>query len=71
MVPELIFFASVHVKAAGKVLVFRQQFALEDAIGSQACSHEASMRVANGTPLGWPLLLPVGTVNSVQTRKLT
>jgi len=30
----------------------RQDFALEDAIGSHACSLEASMRVTNGIPLG-------------------
>jgi hypothetical protein len=30
---------------------------------------EASMRVTNGIPLGLSLLLPVETVNSVQTLK--
>ena len=34
-------------------------FALEDAIGSHACSLEANMRVTNGSPLGSPLLLPL------------
>jgi hypothetical protein len=51
------------------VRVFRQKFTLEDAIGSHACSFEANMRVTNGIPLGCSLLLPVDTVNSVQTRK--
>jgi hypothetical protein len=36
----------------GTVRVFRQEFALEDGIGSHACSLEASMRVTNGIPLG-------------------
>jgi len=49
---------------------FRQKFTLEDAIGSHACSLEASRRVTNGIPLGWPLLLPVDTVNCVQTLKV-
>jgi hypothetical protein len=35
------------------VRVFRQDFALEAAIGSCACSLEAHMRVANGIPLGF------------------
>jgi hypothetical protein len=34
---------------------FRQNFALEDAIGSHACSLEASMRATKGIPLGWSL----------------
>jgi hypothetical protein len=42
---------------AGTVRVFGQNFALEDAIGSHACSLEANMRVTNGIPLGSPLLL--------------
>ena len=50
--------------------VFRQNFTLEDAIGSHACSLVASRRVANGIPLGCPLLLPVHTVNCVQTLKV-
>jgi hypothetical protein len=54
----------------GTVRVFRHNFLLDqDAIGSHACSLEANMRVTNGIPLGCPLLLPVGTVNRVQTRK--
>jgi hypothetical protein len=52
------------------VRVLRQKFTLEDAISSQACSLEAKMRVANNMPLGNTLLLPVGTVNSVQTLKV-
>jgi hypothetical protein len=55
----------------GTVLVFRQEFTLEDAIGSHACSREANMRVTNGIPLGRSLLLPVGTVICVQTLKAT
>jgi hypothetical protein len=52
------------------VRVFRQKSALEDAIGSHAFAPlEASRRVTNATPLGCPLLLPVGTVNCVQTLK--
>jgi hypothetical protein len=37
---------------AGTVHVFRHNFALEDAIGSHACSLEANMRATNGIPLG-------------------
>jgi DNA helicase INO80 len=51
------------------VRVFRQKFTLEDAIGSQACSLEANMHVTNGIPLGCSPLLPVDTVNCVQTLK--
>jgi glutamate-1-semialdehyde 2,1-aminomutase len=39
--------------------------------GSHACSLEAIVRGTNGIPLGSSLLLPVGTVNSVQTLKVT
>jgi hypothetical protein len=52
--------------SGGTVCVFRPDFALEDAIGSHACSLEANTRVTNGIPFGSPLLLPVCTVNSVQ-----
>jgi SpoVK/Ycf46/Vps4 family AAA+-type ATPase len=52
------------------VRVFEQDFALEDAIGSHACSLDANMRVTNGIPRGSPLLLPVGTVNYVETLKV-
>jgi hypothetical protein len=52
---------------------FRQKFTLDDAVSSHACSlHcllEASRRVTNSIPLGNPLLLPVGTVNSIQTQQ--
>jgi hypothetical protein len=54
----------------GTVLVFRQDFALEDAIGPHACSLEANMSVTNGIPLGSPRLLPVDTVNYVDTLKV-
>jgi hypothetical protein len=49
------------------VHIFRKQFALDAAIGSHACSLEAS----NGIPLGCPLFLPVHTANCVQTLKVT
>jgi hypothetical protein len=55
----------------GTVRVFRQKFTLEDAIGSHACSLEASSRVTNGIPLGSSLFLPVHTVNCVQTLKVS
>jgi hypothetical protein len=48
---------------------FRQKFTLEDAIGSHACSLEANTHVTNGIPLGSSLLLPVDTVNCIQTLK--
>jgi hypothetical protein len=51
------------------VRIFRQQFTPEVAIGSHACSLEANVRVTNGISLGCSLLLPVATVNSVQTLK--
>jgi hypothetical protein len=54
----------------GTVRVFRQKFTLVDAIGSHACSLEANKRVTNGIPLGSSLLLPVCTVNCVQTLKV-
>jgi hypothetical protein len=44
---------------------FRQKFTPEDAIGSHACSLEASMHVTNGIPLGSSLLLRVDTVTCV------
>jgi hypothetical protein len=53
----------------GSVRVFRQECALDDAIGSHACSLEAIMRVTNGIPLGCSLLLPIGTVICVRTLK--
>jgi hypothetical protein len=56
--------------ASRTVRVFRQKFTLEDAIGSHACSLEANTRVTNGIPLGSSLLLPVDTVNCVQTLKV-
>jgi hypothetical protein len=55
----------------GTVRVFRQKFTLEDAIGSYACSLEANTGVTNSIPLGSSLLLPVDTVNCVQTLKAT
>jgi hypothetical protein len=47
------------------VLYFRQDCALEDAIGSHACSLEANMRLTNGILLGSPLLTVV-TINYAQ-----
>jgi hypothetical protein len=49
--------------------VFPQKSSLEVAIDAHACSLEANMHVAKGIPLGWSFLLPVGTVNYVQTLK--
>jgi hypothetical protein len=48
-------------KVVCAVRFFRQKIALENAIGSHACSLEASRRATNGTPLGCPLFLPVST----------
>jgi hypothetical protein len=48
---------------------FSTKLALEDAIGSHACSLEANRRVTNDIHLGCPLFLPVHTVNYVQTLK--
>jgi hypothetical protein len=59
--------AMVTLLQLGTVRVFRQESTLEDVIESHACSFEASMCVTNGIPLGSPLLLPVVTVNCVQT----
>jgi CD109 antigen len=56
-------------ESRGTVLYFRHRFTLEDAIGSHACSREASRRVTNGIPFGCPLLLPVGTVTSCPNTK--
>jgi hypothetical protein len=57
----------------GTVLVFRQKFTLEDAIEFHAFAPlEASKRVTNSIHLGRSLLsplLPVGTVNHVETLK--
>jgi hypothetical protein len=58
-------------KTGGTVRAFRQKFTIEDAIGSHACSLEASTRVTNGSPLGYPPPLTVTTVNSVKTLKAT
>jgi hypothetical protein len=52
------------------VRVFRQNFTLEDAIGSHVCSLEANVRVTNGIPLGSPLLIIVGIINHVETLKV-
>jgi hypothetical protein len=47
-------FFFIALKALCTVRVFRQKLTLEDAIGSHACSLEASMRVTSSFPLGWP-----------------
>ena len=64
----------IHCRTVGTVLVSKQEVALEDAIGSHACSLEAlsspCTRVANAIPLGCPLPLTVTTVKSFQTRKV-
>jgi hypothetical protein len=52
------------------VRVFRQDFALEDAIGFHACSLEANMRVTNGIPLGESTALTVAIINHVETPKV-
>jgi L-rhamnonate dehydratase len=49
----------VYAMLGGTVRVFRQNLALEDAIGSHACSLEANMSVTNDIPLRSPLLLPL------------
>jgi hypothetical protein len=49
---------------------FCNRFTLEDAIGSHACSLEASMRVTNDIPLGCPLPLTITTANSIQILKI-
>jgi hypothetical protein len=52
------------------VRVFRPRFALEDGIGFHVFAPlEASVLVAKGIPLGCSLLLPVDTVNCIQTLK--
>ena len=51
------------------VLGFESNFALEDAVGSHACSLEASMRVTKDIPLGCPLPLTFVTVHHVATLK--
>ena len=49
---------------------FRQKFTLEGAFEFHAFAPlEASRRVTNAIPLGSPLLLPVHTVNCIQTLK--
>jgi hypothetical protein len=53
----------------GTVLIFRQDFALDDAIESHACSLEANVRATNGIPLGSPLPLTVAIMNYVETLK--
>jgi hypothetical protein len=54
------------------VLVFRQEFTLEDAIGSHTCSLGAfCMRVANVIPLKRVTPLAVTTVKSAQPLKVT
>jgi hypothetical protein len=50
---------------------FLDRFTPEDAIGSHACSLEASRRVTNDIPLRCPHFLPVHPVNCVQTLKAT
>jgi hypothetical protein len=54
----------------GMVLVFENDFTLEDAIGSYGRSLEASMHVTNSMPLASSLFLPVDTVNCVATLKV-
>jgi hypothetical protein len=49
---------------------FGEKFTLGDSISSPACSLQTSMRVTYVMALGYSLLLPVGTVNSVQTLQI-
>jgi hypothetical protein len=49
--------------------ISRHEFTLEDAIGSHACSLEATTRVINDLLLGCSHLLPVDAVNRFQTLK--
>jgi acetoin utilization deacetylase AcuC-like enzyme len=58
-----------HARAIVQRAFFRPESTLEDVLCSQACSLEASLRVTNGSPLGCSFVLPVGTVNCVQTLK--
>jgi hypothetical protein len=53
----------------GTVRIFRQDFALEHAIESHTCLIEANMHATNDVPLGCPLLLRIGPVNSAQILK--
>jgi hypothetical protein len=64
------FYSAKSGTSTSTVRVFRQKCTLEDAIGSHACSLEANMRVTNGTPLGSSFVLPVDTVNCIQTLKV-
>jgi hypothetical protein len=61
----------VHWDCSGRtVRVFERNLHSRSAIEFHAFAPlESSMRVTNDIPLGSLLLLPVGTVNSVQTRK--
>jgi hypothetical protein len=56
-------------KTWGTVRVFRQKFALKDAIGSHTCLLEANKRATNAFPLWCSLLLPVRIVTPVRTLK--
>jgi hypothetical protein len=58
---------SVVDSTVGTLRVFRHNFALEDAIGSHACSLQANMRVTNSIPLGSPPLIAVFIINYVET----
>jgi hypothetical protein len=60
-----------YLHAAGTVRVFRRKSMIEDAIGSHACSLQASRRVTNGIPLGCPSLSPVYTAICVQPLKVS
>jgi hypothetical protein len=51
------------------LLVFRRKIPLEDAIGSQAGTLETSMSVTQWYSSWVVILLPVDSVNSVQTLK--
>jgi hypothetical protein len=48
---------------------FSSEIHAQAAIGSHVCSRKANRCATNGIPLGWSLIVPVHTVNSVQTLK--
>jgi hypothetical protein len=53
---SLLMVSTDGIGGRGTERVFRQNFALEDAIGSRTCSLQANMRLTKGIPLGSPLL---------------
>jgi hypothetical protein len=68
--PKVRMGPSVSTRAMQQRHAFSTEIYTDDAIGSHACSLEASRRVTNNFPLGCFLLLPVDTVISFQTMKV-